>query len=181
MASPRTSGESYFNLSRRGKQFRFDGGVSWWTLRPRFIDHLFPGSFGLKNQLDQFARCAFTASANRRVMGCFLHFFDGIADRDRQTYAAHYCQIRQVVAEVSNFVFLHPSFLQDFFVGGNLVGLLLVNEFDAEFIHASTERGAFSAGDHPHTKSSGAAETQPLTVVRIKRFYFQSGTVRLRQ
>jgi hypothetical protein len=114
-----------------------------------------PDAFGLEDDFDEFAGGAFAAVGFGDVVGGAADFRRGVMNCDSQADALHDSQIGEVVAEEGDFGFFGAGLSQDVFVGGDLVALLFVDEFDVEFLAAPAEGWAGSAGDDAGAQAGG--------------------------
>src|SRR5262245_55937492 len=81
---------------------------------------------------DDFARRAAPADFFRYVMSAFADLFNRVRDGDGQSHAAHYWQVGQVVANVSDLLAGEAFGCSDLFVNGEFVVNALMQVVDLQ-------------------------------------------------
>ena len=77
-------------------------------------------------------------------------------------------KIREIVADVSDFVCACPGGLQNFFQRSEFRGAVLIHKLDFAFPGALRDGARFPAGNEPGAKSRGARELQSRPVIRAE-------------
>ena len=135
-----------------------------------FVDHFFPDAFGFEDEFDELASGAFAAIGFGGVVGGAADFRRGVVDGDGEADALHDHQVGEIIAEEGDFGFLRAGFAEDVFVGGDLVTLLFVDEFDVQLFAASAQSGAAASGNDAGAQAGGDGQCETLAVVSVKRF-----------
>src|SRR6202158_2381345 len=149
------------------------------TSSTRLVDHLVPYSLALQNQLYGFACRSLAASCAAHVVRRIQHLLRRIRHRYREANAMHHRQVRKIIAQKSHRRFRHTRLSQNFLISRDLMWLFFKNKFDSQLPCAMPERRTLSPSNKSSANSRGARERSPLSIVSVKYFHFQSGSIRL--
>jgi hypothetical protein len=91
-----------------------------------------------------------------------------IGNGDGEAGAPRERHVRQVVAEIGDFVLGDSSLLQAFFIRGHLFGLTQVDELHSQLFGAPLDGGRLAAGDESCLDAHGVREAETLAVMSVE-------------